>query len=264
MANFLDNFFSDRIENSSTPQQTNGTKYSDFLTSDISRQIAHIKNMNGFARPTRFSFIIEGLLWGINERLNRNCMSISIPGRSLMSQAAKIYGSPKDQVYEVNYPNELQITFRVGEDMLERDFFDRWMNTAMSHHTHDVNYPDDYMTTMRIFQLDKNDNYVYCTQLYNVFAKTISDIELSTDASDQIETVNITLGYSESQVIGYTVGKKTPEVPATGVAARKPIYPGSRSAIMAQMNEQYFGNKVLDRQTEESAQQLLEMFGLNR
>ena len=138
------------------------------------------------------------------------------------------------------------------------------MNTAMSHHTHDVNYPDDYMTTTRIFQMDKNDNYVYCTQLYNVFAKTISDIELSTDASDQIETVNITLGYSESQVIGYTVGKKTPEVPATEVAARKPIYPGSRSAIMAQMKEQYFGNPVLDRQTEEAAQQIMEMFGLNR
>lgn len=264
MANFLDNFFSDRIANSSTPQQTNGTKYGDFLTSDISRQIAHIKNMNGFARPTRFSFIIEGLLWGINERLNRNCMNISIPGRSLMSQAAKIYGSPKDQVYEVNYPTELQITFRVGEDMLERDFFDRWMNTAMSHHTHDVNYPDDYMTTMKIYQLDRQDNYVYCTQLYNVFAKTIGDIELSTDSSDQIETVNITLGYSESQVIGYTNAKKPPEVPASGVAARKPIYPGSQSTIMAQLNEQYFGNKVLDRQTEEAAQQVMEMFGFNR
>lgn len=258
-SNFKDNFYSDRIANASTPEQTNGTKYRDFLTSNITRQIAHISN-NGFARPTRYSFMIEGLLWGINERLNRNCMNISLPGRSLMSQAAKIYGSPKDQVYEVNYPTELQMTFRVGEDMLERDFFERWMNTAISPHSHDVCYPDDYMTMMKIYQLDLKDNYVYCSELFNVFPKSIGDIELSTDSSDQIETISITLGYSESQVIGYTVNKKPPEVPASTVVSRNPIYPGSMSSIMAQLNEQYFGNKILDRDTEEAAQQTANMF----
>jgi hypothetical protein len=266
MANFNDTRFANRISNDSSPESTNGTKYMDFLTSDIERQKAHILKMNGYARPTRFAFIIEGVLWGLNERLNRNCQTISLPGRSLMSQAAKIYGSPRDQVYEVNYPNELQITFRVGDDMLERDFFERWMNTAMSHHTHDVNYPEDYMTTMKIYQLDRADNYVYCSELYNVFAKSIGDIELSTDSSDQIETINITLGYSESQIVGYTKGKETPEVPATSVQSpRRPIYPGSRPQVMAQLNEQYFGNKVLDRTTEEATQQTSNMFDwLNR
>lgn len=263
---FQDLLFGNRAANASTPAQTNGSKNKDFLTSDISRQMAHIQNASGYyARPTRFSFIIEGLLWGLNERLNRNCQTISIPGRSLMSQAAKIYGSPKDQVYEVLYPTELQITFRVGEDMLERDFFDRWMNTAISLHSQDVLYPDDYMTTMKIYQLDREDNYVYCTELYNVFAKSIGDIELSTDSSDTIETVSITLGYSESQVVGYTTMKKPPEVPEMSVVpVRRPIYPGSKPQIMAQLNKQYFGNRVLDRMTEEAMQQISNMFDSNR
>ena len=263
---FQDLLFGNRAANASTPAQTNGSKNKDFLTSDISRQMAHIQNASGYyARPTRFSFIIEGLLWGLNERLNRNCQSISIPGRSLMSQAAKIYGSPKDQVYEVNYPTELQITFRVGEDMLERDFFDRWMNTAISHHSQDVRYPDDYMTTMKIYQLDREDNYVYCTELYNVFAKSIGDIELSTDSSDTIETVSITLGYSESQVVGFTTMKKPPEVPdMKEIPVRRPIYPGSRPEIKAQLDEQYYGNAVLDRTTQAARQQKNKMFDLNR
>lgn len=265
MPDFRDTFFSKRNKTSTPEDAPSQSIKKDFLTSDISRQMAHIQNGSGFyARPTRFAFILEGLLWGLNERLNRNCQSISIPGRSLMSQSAKIYGSPKDQVYEVNYPTELQITFRVGEDMLERDFFDRWMNTAMSHHTHDVNYPDSYMTTMKIYQLDRQDNYVYCTELYNVFAKSIGDIELSTDSSDTIETVSITLGYSESQVVGYTTMKKPPEVPAMSVVPiRKPFYPGSIPQIMAQLNEQYFGNQVLDRTTEEAIQQIANMFDFN-
>jgi hypothetical protein len=68
--------------------------------------------------------------------------------------------------------------------------------------TGDLLYPDTYMTNLRIYQLDRRDLKVYCTELYNVFCKNISDIELSTDASDQITTINVTLAYSEYQVVG--------------------------------------------------------------
>jgi hypothetical protein len=182
--------------------ETGGIKYKDPLTSNISRQIAHIVGMNYYARPTRFYFEIEGLGWPQNERLVRNCQSTIMPGRALQTQPLKIYGPPVEYAYEANYANELQLTFRVGEDMFERDFFEGWIGSVYSPMTADLLYPDTYMTNMRIYQLDKTDLKVYCTELYNVFCKSISDIELSTDSSDQIETVNVTLAYSEYQVIG--------------------------------------------------------------
>lgn len=181
-----------------------GSRGSDPVSSDVGSQKAFIEKIIGsYALPSRFTIFVEGVGWETNERLARNCQSVSLPGRAFQSQPHKIYGPPREHIYEVNYPNEIQLTFRVGEDMFERDFFDMWMNKSASYSTFDLSYPDEYMTAIKIYQLDKQDNYLYCMQLYNAFCKNIGDIELSADASDQIETVTVTIGYSEHQVIGY-------------------------------------------------------------
>jgi hypothetical protein len=211
MTNFIDTFFSKTPKTKSRDQlvgefyaslDANTSAKRDPQTSGISRQIAHIKNMGLYARPTRFTFEIAGMPYDYNTRLVRNCQSISMPGRSLFSSPVKVYGPPNEYVYEANYANELQVTFRVGEDMFERDFFEQWMNSAISIRSMDLSYPDDYVTSMKIYQLDRLDNYLYCSELYNVFCKNIGDMEFSSDASDQIQTVTVTLSYAEYQVIG--------------------------------------------------------------
>jgi hypothetical protein len=181
-----------------------GYKYKDYIGSSISKQIAHIKNMGSYARPTRFFFEIDGLGPIVNERLVRNCVNTTIPGRALQTQPLKIYGPPREYAYEANYTSELQMTFRVGEDMFERDFFEGWAGSVISPMTMDLKYPDSYKTTMRIYQLDKVDLKVYAVELYDVFCKTIGEMELSTDSSDQISTLNVTLSYSEYQTVGKT------------------------------------------------------------
>lgn len=185
-------------------ESVGGYKDKDKITSNISKQIAHIKSMGLYARPSRFFFDIDGLGVSVNERLNRNCMNTAMPGRSIQSQSLKIYGPPSEFAYEANYTNELSMVFRVGEDMFERDFFEGWMGSVVSPMTSDLQYPDSYRTNMRIYQLDRRDNKVYAVELYNVFCKMIGDIELSTDASDQISTIQVTLAFSEYQTIGKT------------------------------------------------------------
>jgi hypothetical protein len=172
------------------------------IVSDVSRQLQHIADMGFYARPTRFSFMIDGIPSDVNSRIVRNCTNLSMPGRSFMTQGFKIYGNPRDQVYETNYSNEISMTLRVGEDMMERHLFESWMNLSMAYETADVAYPDDYMTSMKIYQLNRRDGYVYGVRLNSVFCKTISDMELSSDSADQVSTVQITLGYSDYAVIG--------------------------------------------------------------
>lgn len=174
------------------------------ITSNLSSQLAFISRIGGYARTTRFYFEIDSIVSGVQERLNRSCMSLSIPGKAVQSQPNKIYGPPSEFAYEINYNNEFQMSFRVGEDYFERDFFDGWIGSIVSPSSSDLAYPDTYRRTMRVYQLDMSDNKVYGIELYNVFCKSIGDIELSTDASDQIAVINVTLGYSESQTIGKT------------------------------------------------------------
>jgi hypothetical protein len=217
-------------------QSVGYTKYKTAVRSNIEQQMAHIVNMGGYARPTRFHLEFTEFNPYVNERLSRNCMSTNLPGRGLQSQPLKIYGPPMEYVYETNYQNELQMTFRVGSDMFERVFFEDWMNTAYSNITADVEYPDVYRRSLKLYQLDMLDKKVLCMRLDDVFCKSVGDIELSTDASDQIETVTVTMGYTQYQIIGkMRVAPKGIAPPEQSI--RKPIYPGSMPQILPQLGK---------------------------
>lgn len=179
-----------------------GVKSRAAVRSNVEQQMAHIVDMGGYARPTRFHIEIMEFPSYVNERLSRNCMSTTLPGRGLQSQPLKIYGPPMEYVYETNYANELQMMFRVGSDMFERVFFEDWMNAAYSNITADVEYPDRYRRSLKLYQLDMIDRKVLCIRLDDVFCKSVGDIELSTDASDQIEILPVTIGYTQYQIIG--------------------------------------------------------------
>lgn len=225
--------------------------------SDLSKQLDHLENMGYYARPTRFCFYIDGLKPEINDRLIRNCISTSLPGRALMTQGFKIYGNPLEQVYEVNYATEMNMTFRVGEDMLERDMFESWMNKSISYNTADVAYPDDYMTTMRIYQLDRKDGYLYCIRLNNVFCKTIADMDFSSDSSDQVQTVQVTIAYSDFAVVGRTDVQNLQQsqsaesqdkfVPPRSRATRRNV---GRNNLAAILNQRENERNNRDRQTQ--------------
>lgn len=204
---------------------TNSSSH-DPSTSSVSRQLEHIVKMGYYARPSRFSFSFDALPSTVNDRLVRNCLSFGMPGRSLMSQGFKIYGPAIEQVYETIYSNEIAMTLRVGEDMMERDLFERWMNLAASFRTSDVSYPDEYMTTMRIHQLNRRDGYVYGIRLSNVFCKMLGDLEFSSDASDQLQTISVTLGYTDYAVIGRINPEQTQQqIPQDPVSGRRAVYP---------------------------------------
>lgn len=181
------------------------SKYRPPVRSNIQSQLSHITQMYGYSRPTRFHIEIEQIDSATNERLARNCMSTTLPGRGLQSQPLRIYGPPDEFVYETNYQNEIQITFRVGADMFERVFFEDWIKAAYSNQSADVQYYDVYRRGINIFQLDTIDRKVLCLRLDGAFCKSIGDIELSTDASDQIETLTVTIGYREYQIVGKTI-----------------------------------------------------------
>jgi len=185
----------DILKNDQGPNQ-------DPYKSDIGDHKTWIESMNFYARPTRFFFEIDRMSAYTNERFNRNCISTNLPGRSLMTQPLKVYGPPKEYAYEVNYSNEIQMTFRVGGDMWERTFLEDWISSTIGTSTTDIRYPDEYRTTMRIYQLNRTDGKVMGIELYDLFCKSVGDMDLNTEASDQIATVTASFAYSEYQIIG--------------------------------------------------------------
>lgn len=184
-------------------QETGGSAIRDPLTSSVKSQHEFVRSlMGGYARPTRYYIEFAGVRKEHNERLARNCISVNMPGKALATQPLKIYGPPREYPYDMNFTNELSMSFRIGADFFERDFFESWLNQAISNKYHDVKYSNQYVTNLKIYALDMFDNKIHCSELQDCFCKAIGDIQFSADQTDTIATLDVTLTYSEYFILG--------------------------------------------------------------
>jgi hypothetical protein len=187
-------------------KDSGGAKNRDPISSDVSKQLSFIVDkiigVGGYARPTRFYLEFANVNKNFNERLSRNCISVNMPGKGLATQPLKIYGPPKEYPYETLFNNEVTMSFRVGQDYFERNFFEVWLDQAMSPRSHDVKYSDSYKTSIRIYALDTFDGKIYCSELQDCFCKSVGDISFSQDQTDAITTVDATISFSEYFVLG--------------------------------------------------------------
>ena len=104
------------------------------------------------ARPSRFDVVISKFA-SFSERLSLRCENAEIPGRNFMTHDQKIYGPTEKYPYQNSY-NDLTLTFIVGDDMLERRFFDEWMQFINPVETFNFNYKKDYTSQITINQYD--------------------------------------------------------------------------------------------------------------
>jgi len=79
--------------------------------------------------------------------------------------------------------------------MREKTFFENWQKLAFNHQTFAVNYYDDYVGTIQIYQLDQKNNRRYGAELVECFPKTIAEQKLSGDKASGVQTVDITFSF---------------------------------------------------------------------
>ena len=149
-------------------------------TPSIERIFSSVVN-NGHLSPARYEVQVTcpslnhplmkvlGVDVNINERLSVSCESVSMPGRSVSSQPNKIYGPVREMPYEKLYSGDLDLEFRVGKDMFERLYFEKWMDLVTFQGNHHMNYMDNYAGTVTIAQLDHDDNIIYQIELFEVY-----------------------------------------------------------------------------------------------
>ena len=80
------------------------------------------------ARPNRFNVLINppGVLLGsgnYSRQLSFRCETAELPGKTFMTHDQKIYGPVEKYPYQHAY-NDLNLTFIVSGDMIEKMFFD--------------------------------------------------------------------------------------------------------------------------------------------
>jgi len=133
----------------------------------ISNFQAQMKAAKGFARTARYevvlfppeslkkSLLADGIDLDIYTRgLTMMCDSVTMPGKDLSTESVK-HGQEleRQQVSAHVFEGTITASFYLENNLAAKSFFELWQDHVVSNGSNNVNYYDDYVGTMEIFQL---------------------------------------------------------------------------------------------------------------
>ena len=220
----------------------------------INRFIAQVNQGEGLARPSRYlvviqppkkiieeqvdadqGFDIEGNESGgsLNDlesnEMKRNvgmmCQQITMPSRDIATAENRQYGPGRLMPYAYKFSGSVEASFYGDKFLRQRAFFETWQKKIMNINTHHMDYYDNYVGTVDIFQLgsfsaeNDRDRVTYAVRLYEVYPQTIGSYDYSYGATNTQVNVPITLNFRTwknltiDQVNGASVGSSFGDVP---------------------------------------------------
>ena len=153
---------------------------------------------NGYAIPNRFEVLITRPGGSANDarKVSLRCETVLLPGRNLNTITDGMpYGPTREVVDGVTYAEDISMTFQASSGLDERVFFEEWQELAFNKQTWNVGYYDDYVSTVEIYLLDRQDQRRYGIKLIEAFPKTIGGTDLSQAANNEIIKTSVSFSF---------------------------------------------------------------------
>lgn len=142
--------------------------------------------------PNRYDVNITSPVGTIDKKMSMNCVSANVPARTIATIDRFIYG-PTTKIGYVEIFDDLNLTFRLSADMIERSFFDLWMNKIGG-----KDYQCAYFNEVKgsiILQVYHSDNRLMKTyEFIDVLPLNLSESTFTQDA-ETFATVSVQFGY---------------------------------------------------------------------
>ena len=142
---------------------------------------------------------------GANSTLSRylalQCEAAELPGRTIMTHEAKIYGPTYKVPYQSQFGDgSMTLTFLCTNEFWERKLFDRWLEDINPSDTNNVRFPKDeatrYMTPIKVIQYDDFIKQIYAVELMDAYPIGISSQALSW-ADDNFHRLQVQFAYQK-------------------------------------------------------------------
>jgi len=173
----------------------------------------------GILSPARYEIMIAsaglgaGTLWSKHatlntgnieamKRLSASCEATSFASRTVASNPNRIHGPVREMPYESVYGGDLDLTFRVGQDMFERKYFEFWMDQIIDHENNSVGYYDEYTRDIYVAQLGPDDDIVYKIVYKECYPKAVNAIDLGFEKTDDYVRQSVSIAFREYEVLG--------------------------------------------------------------
>lgn len=165
--------------------------------------------------------------------LSMMCETAEMPGLNLATTENKINGIQHRQVYGKIY-NEAQFVFTLSQDMYEKDLIDAWMAMIVNDNDYNVEYYNNYASTVVIHQLDNAGRRVHSVVLEGAYPMSSTPLTLNTTDSGNINKLSTNFVYRRWYKLdsGYTGGHTNVATTLLGPAFQQITNsPGGRIAL---------------------------------
>jgi hypothetical protein len=161
---------------------------------------SEIKN-KGLARPSRFEIFIlpppSLSQFATSGRfVSLMCEGASLPAMGISTKQFRVYGAPYQRPVSSDFGGDgINLSFYVDKDMEIKSFFDAWMFKVVNPNSFNVSYQADYVSQIKIMQLDEKENEKYSVYLEDAFPRAINLMDLSMTSTNQTHKLNVTFSY---------------------------------------------------------------------
>jgi hypothetical protein len=167
------------------------------MSHDIGDFLARIKQQ-GIIKPNKYQVLFAGhgfdeaceaagySVADANRILSDACEEVNFPGSTIATKAFRVYGLPREMPYERLYNQQIDMTFRLDENMRIKSLFDAWMKAVVDPNSLNVVYYDDFICDMKIqIFSDASDTVpVYEGLIIETYPKSIDSITLGYDQTN--------------------------------------------------------------------------------
>jgi hypothetical protein len=184
----------------------------DFVGNSILEQIANLPNVLFTDVQTGINNLL-GNKKGDPQSISANptmsryltlqCETAEIPGKTLLTAEAKVYGPTYKVPYQTQY-NDMSMTFLCTNEFYERKLFERWIEAIMPLDSSNLRFPKGensrYLTNIQIIQYDDFIKKIHIVELRDAFPIGIAPQQLSW-ADDGFHRLNVQFAYHKYETI---------------------------------------------------------------
>lgn len=139
----------------------------------------------------------------ISRYLALQCEAAEFPGKTLLTQDAKIYGPTFKVPYQTQY-GDTTLTFLCTNEFYERKLFEKWMEAIMPTDTNNLRFPKGeksrYLTNIKIIQYDDFIKRIFAVELIDAFPIGIGPQSLNW-TEDNFHRLSVQFAYQKYNVI---------------------------------------------------------------
>lgn len=171
--------------------------------------------------------------------LNLRLESVSFPGKNIRTTTDEnVYGPSYEVAQGISYAEDISMTFLLRPNHEERWVFNDWQDLIVDPTTYNLNYYNEYTSSMYVYQLDEANRYTAGILIRDVFPKTVNAVEFSNTSQNEIARATINMAFRDWAPLQV---QQPGDVSATWVRTEDGPIPRGTVAIGNQPTQVYSG-----------------------